>query len=226
MQSPSRTELTDAQVDLLEEFLDSIDGAMNLETIDGFFCALVSGPVLVMPSEHLPHVFGGELPDFLSGEQAGKIMQLVFQHWNHIADTLLRGEVYRPILFENEAGVCQANDWADGYVHGVRLRWESWSGLINDMEERGLMLPVMALHFEHDDDPEFGSSPIAGEKRGDIIAHMIAGILEIYRYFAPQRMKGVQQPIQCRQPKIGRNDPCYCGSGRKFRHCHESVTLH
>jgi preprotein translocase subunit SecA len=20
--------------------------------------------------------------------------------------------------------------------------------------------------------------------------------------------------------KIGRNDPCYCGSGKKFKHCH------
>lgn len=22
------------------------------------------------------------------------------------------------------------------------------------------------------------------------------------------------------QPKIGRNDPCHCGSGKKFKHCH------
>ncbi len=24
-------------------------------------------------------------------------------------------------------------------------------------------------------------------------------------------------------PKIGRNDPCFCGSGRKFKHCHGGV---
>lgn len=23
-------------------------------------------------------------------------------------------------------------------------------------------------------------------------------------------------------PKVGRNDPCPCGSGRKFKHCHGS----
>jgi len=23
-----------------------------------------------------------------------------------------------------------------------------------------------------------------------------------------------------KQPKIGRNDPCYCGSGKKYKHCH------
>lgn len=26
-----------------------------------------------------------------------------------------------------------------------------------------------------------------------------------------------------RGPKIGRNDPCFCGSGRKFKHCHGGV---
>ncbi len=24
-------------------------------------------------------------------------------------------------------------------------------------------------------------------------------------------------------PKIGRNDPCFCGSNRKFKHCHGGV---
>jgi preprotein translocase subunit SecA len=21
-------------------------------------------------------------------------------------------------------------------------------------------------------------------------------------------------------PKVGRNDPCFCGSGKKYKHCH------
>ncbi len=25
------------------------------------------------------------------------------------------------------------------------------------------------------------------------------------------------------KPKIGRNDPCYCGSGKKYKHCHEKI---
>ncbi len=28
------------------------------------------------------------------------------------------------------------------------------------------------------------------------------------------------QIVKRAQPKIGRNDPCYCGSGRKYKHCH------
>ena len=29
-----------------------------------------------------------------------------------------------------------------------------------------------------------------------------------------------QKPVTRRQPKIGRNDPCPCGSGKKYKHCH------
>jgi preprotein translocase subunit SecA len=29
-----------------------------------------------------------------------------------------------------------------------------------------------------------------------------------------------QQPIQRQFPKVGRNDPCPCGSGKKYKHCH------
>ena len=29
-----------------------------------------------------------------------------------------------------------------------------------------------------------------------------------------------QRPVTRRQPKIGRNEPCPCGSGKKYKHCH------
>jgi len=28
------------------------------------------------------------------------------------------------------------------------------------------------------------------------------------------------EPIRNRQPKVGRNDPCPCGSGKKYKKCH------
>ena len=32
------------------------------------------------------------------------------------------------------------------------------------------------------------------------------------------------QPVVNRAPKLGRNDPCWCGSGRKFKKCHGAGT--
>jgi preprotein translocase subunit SecA len=31
---------------------------------------------------------------------------------------------------------------------------------------------------------------------------------------------GDKRPVVREHPKLGRNDPCFCGSGRKYKHCH------
>ena len=36
----------------------------------------------------------------------------------------------------------------------------------------------------------------------------------------PQQQARIVQPVQRATPKIGRNDPCPCGSGQKFKKCH------
>ena len=28
------------------------------------------------------------------------------------------------------------------------------------------------------------------------------------------------EPIRNREKKLGRNDPCHCGSGKKYKNCH------
>ena len=31
------------------------------------------------------------------------------------------------------------------------------------------------------------------------------------------------EPFVRDQPKVGRNDPCWCGSGKKFKRCHGTL---
>jgi len=55
--------------------------------------------------------------------------------------------------------------------------------------------------------------------------------MKIYKYFEAQRSLGVglqSAATTSRRiaPKIGRNDPCPCGSGKKFKHCCARTTLH
>ena len=33
----------------------------------------------------------------------------------------------------------------------------------------------------------------------------------------------LQQPFRREAPKLGRNDVCFCGSGKKFKKCHGAV---
>lgn len=32
------------------------------------------------------------------------------------------------------------------------------------------------------------------------------------------------QPVMRDAPKVGRNDPCPCGSGKKYKHCHGQLS--
>ncbi|OHC38988.1 MAG: preprotein translocase subunit SecA [Rhodanobacter sp. RIFOXYA1_FULL_67_6] len=53
-----------------------------------------------------------------------------------------------------------------------------------------------------------GGAPPAGAFGGDAEVPVGAG------------MRLAQQPAQHDVPKVGRNDPCPCGSGKKYKHCH------
>ena len=39
---------------------------------------------------------------------------------------------------------------------------------------------------------------------------------------APQAEEPKQKPVRV-EPKVGRNDPCPCGSGKKYKKCHGAV---
>jgi preprotein translocase subunit SecA len=32
--------------------------------------------------------------------------------------------------------------------------------------------------------------------------------------------RGTRKPVRHTEPKVGRNDPCPCGSGKKYKKCH------
>jgi len=216
--------LTDAELDRLGHFLKSCKGgrAMNLEQLDGFFAALIAGPEAVMPSEYNRELFGGETPEFSNLDEAKDILGLLTRHWNTIAGTLFKGEVYGPILLQNENGVAHGNDWAHGFMRGTLMRHDGWLELVNDEEQGGCMVPIFMLHYEHDTDPKMRPKPISPERREDVIVHMAAGLLQAYRYFRKQPQNGAGAgTLEPRRnaPKVGRNNLCPCGSGKKYKRC-------
>ena len=231
--------LTDADYDRLADALNRFHGerAMNLEQLDGFFAALICGPDPVHPSEYLPEIWGGgEMADaeaFASQPQLKDFLDLVMRHWNAIADTLQSGDVHLPLLLEDEHGITHANDWAQGFLRGMALRRADWGELLKDEDEGGWIIPIFVLAHEHDPDPTMRPyrEPMTEARREDLIVRAAAGITAIYRYFEPRRRMLAdlrsERPTHRRTgPKIGRNDPCSCGSGKKYKHCCGKPTLH
>ena len=121
--------LTDAEYDRVSSVLSQFrhEQAMNLEALDGFFAALICGPDHVHPSEYLPEIWGGEMADaeaFSSQQELQDFLDLLMRHWNVVTDTLQSGDVFLPLLLEDDHGIAHANDWAQGFTRGMDLRRE------------------------------------------------------------------------------------------------------
>lgn len=214
--------LNEKELDTLADILDDISpSAMNLEMLDGFFCALICSPTLVQPSAYLSVIFGEDY-SFSSEKQATTFFELAMRHWNLIADELLQSlnkeHFYLPLLFEDENGVTKGNDWATGFMQGIELSPDGWDELMENEEQRGCILPIMMLHYEDHPDEELRSPTISSEDRDEILRIMVAGLVHIYRFFAPYRATSTTT-IRRDSVKVGRNDPCPCGSNRKYKHC-------
>jgi uncharacterized protein len=195
----------------------------NLEALDGFFCALIVGPDVVLPSEYLPLVLGDH-NRFDDGEEANHVLPLLMRHWNTIAQTLNQGEVYDLYLLKQTPMRRTGADWADAFMRGVELRYDLWRRLIDSKEHGQAILPMMLLAQEKDPELEPLLKPMPRATRNEMLANMTIGLAAIHRYFRERspgsgRRTGRVEPIRRSAPKFGRNTPCPCGSGKKFKAC-------
>jgi uncharacterized protein len=237
--APAERTLTDAQCDRMAMLLGQFHGshAMDVEMLDGFLAALICCPSTVHPSEYLPEIWGdGEMADedgWDSREQLQEFIDLLMQHWNTISRTLQAKDVYLPILLEDDQGVAHGNNWAIGFIRGMSLREYHWKELVNSEEHGGSLLPIFALAYEHHVDPAMRpyKESMDQQRREKLIITMTAGLIHIYRYFAPHRRAAARSAregatYRRTNEKVGRNDPCPCGSGKKFKRCCGNNTLH
>ena len=226
--------LTNTEFDKLAEILQRVGDAMNLETLDGFFAALICGPDNVLPSEYLPEIWGADNePVFETKLILHEFISLVTRHWNATCHTLLSSDVYLPLLLDDENGVAHGNDWANGFMRGMGMRRDAWAVLMDDEEHAGSLIPIFALAHEHNPDPEMRpyNEPISAEMREKLIVGGAAAVAKIYAYFEAERTLGARQSgtvttFRRDAAKVGRNEPCPCGSGKKFKHCCARATFH
>jgi uncharacterized protein len=228
MQSLDRP-LSDQEFETLAALIAQVDDGdiADIEALDGFLTALAVCPELVPPSEFLGVIQSGADEDgdlvFEDMDEAQAFVGLVMRHWNNINRTLAKDEPHMPVLLEDAAGVAHGNNWANGFLRGMRLREPAWNAMVNDEERGGPFIPIFALACEHHPDPEMRpyTEPMSPERRETLQVGMIAGVLQLYRSFANDRRRSVVRGANVvpLRPKVGRNDPCPCGSGKKYKKC-------
>lgn len=204
--------LGQAELDELSEYLANTAGAMPLSEAHGFLTAIASAPTSIMPSVWQPMVFGER--GFSSIEQAQHVFALVVRLYNQIVTHLDEGNPIAPSGADEDFG-----SWCTGYLRAARMD-EVWTA-----DETGVvfLFPLAVLAGEFD---LVGEEDINGEVITDPAPHLRRcrerlddTVHEANEYWTAWRRKNMATPVASRPPKIGRNEPCPCGSGRKYKKC-------
>jgi len=218
--------LTDKEFDELDRFLLSdrcAEDCMTMDSLHGFLTALVIGPEEVLPAEWLPQIWGGpesQPPAFKTEKECERVVGLIARYMNEIAITLeVAPKEFEPLFCEHEwegRKVADGEAWAWGFWEGMLLREEAWQP-IWESNLAPLMRPVYLLGAEEIEEEELTlvDNPLKCHK---LAIEIEAAIPEIHRFWLPLRKSAVQT-VQREGAKVGRNDDCPCGSGKKYKKC-------
>lgn len=222
--------LSEAELDELDQFLLYLDEeeSMTLETLDGFLHAIAIGPETLMPSRWLPKIWGqadgGMALLGVEADQMERVLSLVMRHFNSI----IFGFGQRPPFVEPLWGTMQygelgefedAEMWAYGFSEGVNLNRTAWQALLNDPQGKHWYEPI-ALLGEDDFSPDQDALTQTPEQRQTLAGKIEDCLKHIHAFWLPLRHAVAErQQAQRMSTKVGRNEPCPCGSGKKFKKC-------
>ena len=233
---PSAQEVQDMMTPLSEEELDELDNfllygvdddeGMTLEALDGYLHAIAIGPQTIMPSQWLPKVWGEgstQLPPTGDIDQLNHIMALVMRHYNSI----ISGFQHNPPFTAPHWSIHQydngefeeAEVWAYGFTEGVALQRDAWQPLFDSPEGRQSYRPIGLLgenNFSADQDA-LTTTPA---QREQLAMQIEDSLMRIHAFWLPLREATYEREMSKRlRAKVGRNEPCPCGSGKKFKKC-------
>ena len=217
--------LDDSELETLDHLLEEAPGgdAMMLEELDGFLAALACGAEVVPPEEYLPEILGAQPEGGASSAPSSRLLSLIARH-AAATEAALAAEQWAPVLAHDERGDPDGVAWAVGFLRGVELRADSWDAMLAEEGFEDVLQAAESIASTLDDDAD-GPTPGRRERLA-LVDQMIADATDAFEFFRPFRQAGTL-PQQMRgntvrnaAPRPGRNDPCPCGSGRKYKHCH------
>ena len=229
---------TDEDLDHLASLLNKIpveyDG-MELSTFDGFVAGLIVCPELIMPSEWLSLVWGGKGGGaFTDLAEAEALSTAVMDYYNRVAQTLAETpEAYDPIYgAEINTDDLLWEPWIDGFESAMSLRPDSWMKIVESEDEEAASSVTMVLAMYGICTGETDLNDRAIDEIDKVGSDLIPNIVQTLNAWtksqsvAPVNVLRNPGPTDLISPdalfhgkKIGRNEPCYCGSGRKYKRC-------
>jgi uncharacterized protein len=222
------TNKLDQLSDFLRDLPEENSEAMLIEELDGFLAGVLVCPEMIPPSTWMPHVWshkgdGSHKPVYQSIERAQKILDLIMHHYNSIARNLLPGtkEGYEPVTsFIEATGEEFCMVWAAGFERALNLVPSSWLSIIKsgDSDAVAALKSLRTLVAISN-----GESTLPDEEQSRFLEAAPDAISEWIEILSDWRLQHhALAPVTAQTAfrDTGRNAPCPCGSGRKYKKCH------
>lgn len=186
-------------------------GGKNLHFARGVFAAVATAPTQIAPPEWLSMLLGVDAPD---APTLKRLLALLMREYNTCADCLALSVPCVPAAAEED----HVEQFAKGYVQ-IAQKDAAWT---TDLRAFGLTIPFMMLSGYAQAsslaalDPTITHDPEAylASRRNSLSDDVAA----LYDFFKDKRLKPAAATSPTRE-KIGRNDPCPCGSEKKYKKC-------
>jgi uncharacterized protein len=240
------SDLTDAEFAELDELLAATPEPLepvDVVMLDGYLCGVLVQPVLIAPPAWLGHVFdfdGRPLPDDVDPVWRDRCTALILRRHAALNRALVEEGWFDPLVLEfddnDEAGEASADaaaasepmnpiqqalmPWVAGFQHAA-LVFPDLMEMPDDDVMASLARLYRHLPAETYEEREVVAlldreQPLA--TLDDAIEELVATVADLHDLTSDERFK--VETVRRETPKVGRNDPCPCGSGKKFKVCH------
>jgi uncharacterized protein len=213
--------------ELEQALLELGDQAMVLEELDGFIAGVLVCPETIPPGEWFARAVGlsrSKPSPFTDLDHANDVLGLVMVYYDDVARTLERQpERYQPRFpVDEQNGDVIWELWIDGFAAATNLRREAFESYLDagvEIEIAAVGKTIM-ISAALDEDP----GPLDYASLNDSAPETIrASVVTLHRYrqaTRPATGSIADQPNPFASArKVGRNDPCPCGSGKKYKRC-------
>jgi uncharacterized protein len=203
-------------------------GGMQLEYLDGFWTAQRAAGLELSPFDSLVRILGKDKV-WDDAEEARVVMTALFEYWNAIGERLARkpdpeDQLCYPFIDmpldhdpSEEPGRPYGRDFAQGFLSAVEDFPRSAKLLLMDPEAKHWLAPIEALAAGHS--LEKRGNKLGFDERMALIAELPECVAELSGFWTAAGGAAPREPVR-KEPLPGRNDPCPCGSGKKYKKCH------
>ena len=214
---PTTHPLDDAEVERLETLLAAqppSDNAMRLDELQGLCAAIAMGPDAEIANRWLDVALGrpesaGASGDLLSLLERFRSMTEAAVHERSLS---IRGLTTR-------TGRVDYRGWCEGFLDGIEISETDWFDAADPEELSELLFPIDVLADALPQQQRAAYKPNEWRNLVREAEESLAdAVMRLADYWAIVRAPPAT--IRREAPKVGRNDPCPCGSGRKFKACH------